>query len=268
MNDFGPVSWNEVRRGAGVQLRIIGALMFREMRTRFGEMQFGYAWAIIEPLVQIAILVIVFSLLGKRPPLGTSFEAFFLNGYVPYALFAQISGRAALAISSNRALLSFPPVRNMDTVWARILLETATGMTSLIVLAALFAYFNVPVIPNDPIQYIGGFLSVIVLASGFGILNAALSPIFKWWMMIFSWFSKFQYFFCGIFFIPDFLPPSARVFVSLNPVAHCIIWIREGFYSGYNSIVLDKYFPFACAFVLAILGLVIERVFRRRVDER
>lgn len=268
MIDVGSLSWSDLRKGIAIQNRIIGALMMREMRTRFGNLQFGYAWALIEPLIQIGILVIIFTMIGRRPPLGTSFETFFLNGYVPYSLFNQISSRAALAISSNRSLLSFPPVRNMDTVWARILLEGATGLTSLILLIGIFAYFDIPVIPNDFFEYLFGFASILALASGVGIFNAAVSPIWNSWMVIYSWFTKIQYFLCGIFFLPDMLPPVARDILAWNPVAHSIIWIRQGFYVGYDSIVLDKAYPLVIAVVLAILGLAIERVFRRSVDAK
>lgn len=268
MIDVGSLSWTDLKKGTTVQTRIVGALMMREMRTRFGELRFGYAWALIEPLMQIGILAIIFTMIGRRPPLGTSFETFFLNGYVPYSMFNQISSRAAQAISSNRALLSFPPVRNMDTVWARIYLEIATGLISLFILILIFGYFDIPVIPHDLVQYTLGFVSVLAISIGLGIFNAAISPIWKSWMVVYSWFSKIQYFLCGIFFLPDLMPPAAREFLAYNPLAHSIIWIREGFYPGYQSSVLDKSYPFLVASILAIVGLGIERVFRRSVDAR
>jgi capsular polysaccharide transport system permease protein len=166
MIDFGSLTLTDVKKGTLIQGRIIAALVMREMRTRFGEMQLGYAWALIEPLVQIGILVTIFSMLGRRPPLGTSFEAFFLNGYVPYAMYSQISSRTAQAIAANRALVSFPPVRNMDTVWARIGLETATGITSFILLILIFTFIDINVVPNDVVNYFFGFVSVIALGAG------------------------------------------------------------------------------------------------------
>ncbi len=266
MLDFGSLTLGDVRRGTLVQSRIIGALVMREMRTRFGDRHLGYAWALIEPLVQVGILVTIFSLLGRRPPLGTEFETFFLNGYVPYAFFSQISNRSAQAITANRALTMFPPVRNMDTVWARIMLETATGLTSFALIVVVFSYLGISVMPHDIVSYYFGFLSVICLGAGFGILNAAMSPLFGWWMVTFGWFTRFQYFFCGIFFVADNLPPGARRYLEWNPVTHCIIWIREGFYPGYDSAILDKSYPFAVAVTLAVIGLTVERVFRRQVD--
>lgn len=268
MIDVGSLTWTDLRRGLAVQSRIITALILREMRTRFGEMQFGYAWALIEPLAQIGVLVFVFTLVGRHPPIGTSYESFFLTGYVTYGLFRQISGRAAQSITANRALLSFPPVRNMDTVWARILLETATGLTAFLMVTAIFGYLGAPVVPHDFLQYLAGFASVLALSWGFGLFNAAISPIWGTWMVIFAWFGRLQYFFSGVFFIPDNLPPAARYFISWNPLAHSIIWVREGFYDGYVSIILDKTYPFLVAIVLAISGLAIEFVFRRKVDAK
>lgn len=267
MIDVGSLTWTDLRKGTAIQSRIIGALVMREIRTRFGNYQFGYAWALIEPLIQIGILVVVFTtLLGRHPPLGTSYEIFFLTGFVPYWMFNQISSNAAQAITANRGLLTFPPVRNMDTVWARILLEAATGVTALLVLMAIFAYLDIPVIPHDTLQFGFGFLSAMSLGAGTGILNAALNPIFQLWSRLYAWFSRVQYFVSGVFFLPDVLPPGSREILAWNPLAHSIMWIREGFYDGYNSFILEKYYPIMWAILMATAGLVIERVFRRQVD--
>ena len=268
MFDFGSLTLTDLRQGFATQTRIIGALLLREMRTRFGERHFGYAWALIEPLVQIGMLVMIFSALGRRPALGTSFEMFFLTGFVPYMLFTQISNRAAQAISANRALISFPPVRNMDAVWSRIVLEVATGLTSFLLLIFIFAYVGIDVIPHDVVQYFFGFVSAILVGAGVGIFNAAMSPMFTWWMVVYGWFARLQYFLAGVFFLVDGMPPNIRGYLMWNPLAHSIVWVREGFYAGYESAVLAKWYPLVVALVLGCLGLAIERVFRRQLERR
>jgi capsular polysaccharide transport system permease protein len=40
-----------IRRGARMQQRVIGALIVREMHTRFGRHYLGYAWLFFEPLL-------------------------------------------------------------------------------------------------------------------------------------------------------------------------------------------------------------------------
>lgn len=268
MLDAGTPTFDEFKRGAKQQARIVGALMMREMRTRFGERRLGYAWAIIEPLVQIWLLVFIFSLMGRRPPLGTSFEMFFLNGYIPYMIFSQITKQAGAAVAGNRGLLSFPPVKNLDTVWARVLLEVATGAVALIMLMMIFASSGLSVMPNDPIVFVQGYLMIALLAVGVGMVNAVLSSIMPVWSTIMGWITRLQYFVAGIFFLPDHLPPAARHMMGWNPVAHGIIWIREGFYRDYHSIVLDRGFLATSILILLLTGFTLERQMRRRIAER
>jgi tetratricopeptide (TPR) repeat protein len=59
------------------QFRVIHALIIRETRTRFGDSRLGYGWALIEPILHIALLSTVFSLLMHgKPPIGSHFSYF------------------------------------------------------------------------------------------------------------------------------------------------------------------------------------------------
>ncbi|WP_333825791.1 ABC transporter permease [Pinisolibacter sp.] len=262
----GSISGAELKRGFALQSRIVGALILREMRTRFGERQFGYAWALLEPLVQIGILSGMFFLTGARPPLGGSYETFFLTGFITFAFFRGPATQAAQSITANRALLSFPPVRNIDTVWARIILEVVTNIAALGFVVLIFVFLEIQVAPNDPLRVTYGLLSMTVLGAGFGIFNAIIATFFKSWMMLWGWFMRVQYFTTGIFFIPEKLPPFALEYMKWNPSMQGVIIVREGFYNGYKSALLIESLPFVVGLSFALLGLVIERLYRRRVS--
>lgn len=264
----GELTWSELKSGSAFQARIIGALMLREMRTRFGEYHFGYVWALIEPLVQIGILSGMFYVLGARPPLGMSYEAFFFTGYVTFAIFRDLSTRGSTSVSANRALLALPPVRNMDAIWARLGLEVMTSVASVSFLIAIFLYLEVPIVPADPLRVGQGFAAMLVLGAGFGILNAVLVAMIKPWSMILSWMMRLQYIFSGVFFLPEKLPPVALDILVWNPASHGIALVREGFYSGYKCNILMSPYPFVVGGALAVLGLTLEKLFRRRVDAK
>jgi capsular polysaccharide transport system permease protein len=262
----GTLVGKDLRRGFAAQARIVGALILREMRTRFGQYQFGYAWALVEPLVQIGILTTMFYLTGAHPPLGSSFETYFLTGFVAFTFFRDPAGQAMQAITANRALLSFPPVRNVDTIWARIVLEVLTNTVALIFVMLLFAFLEIPVVPDDTVRFAEGFLAMSVMGAGLGIFNAAINPLFKQWAMIFGWFMRVQYFASGVFFVPERLPPLALDILKWNPAMHGIVLVREGFYPGYRSIILVEIYPFAVGASLGLLGLLIEFLMRRRIS--
>ena len=67
------------------QARVIQALIIRETRTRFGDSRLGYGWALLEPVLHIALLSAVFSLLVRgSPPIGTHFFVFYYTGLIRY----------------------------------------------------------------------------------------------------------------------------------------------------------------------------------------
>lgn len=54
----------------GEALRVIAALMLREMSTRYGRTPGGYVWAVAEPLGLIIVLGLAFELIAQAPSLG------------------------------------------------------------------------------------------------------------------------------------------------------------------------------------------------------
>ena len=59
----------ELRQSLIIMGRVIYALIMREARTRYGSSNFGYAWAIVDPLVTLAVFVGIFSALGRASPI-------------------------------------------------------------------------------------------------------------------------------------------------------------------------------------------------------
>ena len=92
-------------------LRVLFALMVREMATKFGRSWGGYIWAIAEPLGGIMLLTVAFSFAFRKPPLGTNFALFYATGIIPFFLFSNVTASVGQAIDSNRGLLTYPVVQ-------------------------------------------------------------------------------------------------------------------------------------------------------------
>lgn len=254
------------RRSLSLQFNVIYALLLREMKTRYGDYRLGYAWGLIEPLVQIGIFTVMFSFFSRMPPLGTSYEAFFVTGFIPFNFYRDTASRPANAINSNRTLLTFPPVQNLDVIYARMLLEIITNTAAFLILLIILFFMQVPIVPQDPYLYLFGFLSAIVFGCGFGMINAVISPVFKIWSMISSWILRFQFFLAGIYFLVDRLPPNVRGVLEFNPMTHIIFLVREGFYSGYKPSDLIPLFPITTGLVLFVSGMILERMMRKKLS--
>jgi capsular polysaccharide transport system permease protein len=57
-----------------------------------------------------------------------------------------------------------------------------------------------------------------------------------------------------------------RYWLSFNPMLHAIILFRTGFYPRYPVYTLDVDYLMYCSIGAVVVGLVIERIFRRRLD--
>ena len=112
------------RSGFEVQKVTVEALFLREIRTRFGKFRLGYLWAILEPSAHLLILLGIFGYIMHRTMPDISFPVFLLNGLIPFFIFSSISKRSVGAIEANQGLFNYRPVKPIDTIIARALLET------------------------------------------------------------------------------------------------------------------------------------------------
>ena len=57
----------QMREGLRIQARVIGALMMRELHTRYGRENIGYLWLILEPMfLATAVGLLLISVARKR----------------------------------------------------------------------------------------------------------------------------------------------------------------------------------------------------------
>ena len=250
------------------QARVIYALIIREMRTRFGDSRLGYGWALIEPVLHIALLSAVFSLLMRgKPPIGVHFFVFYYTGLIPYHVFVHASTSMMHGVTSNGSLLQLPPVKPFDVILARGLLEFATDLTVAVLLLAGFFAIGIPAVPDDLWGVATALIVTGLLGCGVGFINAVLQTLFRSWDKLWNNTTRLLYFFSGIFYVPGMMPDWARDVLAWNPLLHAIDWFRAGFFMTYQPHWLDRGYLVLAAILAVLAGLALERGLRRRLSE-
>ncbi|MGR8933304.1 MAG: ABC transporter permease [Gammaproteobacteria bacterium] len=251
-----------------IQKRVIGALILREIHTRYGDRQFGYLWEIFEHVAHILVLVVLFTLLSRSPPIGDSFGVFFATGLIPFLLFMHITQQVVNAVNNNQPLLSYPMVLPLDLMVARALLECATTGVVIMLFLAVGFYFNLFMPVDSLLDIFIAFALIIPLGIGYGMVVALLkfySPVFA---TLYSFLNRPLYFMSGLFYIADNLPIGVQKVLFFNPLLHINEWVRSGFYSTYESHFLDKYYVVSVSIVFLFIGLVVERLTKDKVRQR
>jgi len=237
--------------------RSVGALVLREMTTTYGRSPGGYVWAILEPVGGIAVMSIVFSLVLRSPPLGTSFVLFYALGILTFGLYGSIMGVTSAAIQYSRALLAYPAVTFMDALIARILLNLLTHLiVMVIVLGAIILYYELNVMIDwDAVMLAIGM--VVTMGIGVGSVNCFLNNRFPVWKMVWGIITKPLFLISGVLFIPENVPAAARHILMYNPLIHATSEIRKGFYPTYDAIHVVPFYPYAVALVLTLFGFLL-----------
>jgi capsular polysaccharide transport system permease protein len=246
-----------------LQGRVIVSLVLRETRATFGTSVFGYVWAIITPTVSIGLLVFIFSLVGRQPPFGSSLALFFATGILTLQLFTELSNKLMTVFDANRALLTYPVIKDVDTLIARALLIAATYTLIMAIFYAALIALGLASLPSRPEHVILAFLATWLLGLGFGTLNAVIASLWETWTHVEKILARPLFFVSGIFYVPSQLPPQAREVLQWNPVLHLVEWFRHGFYPNYNSMLLDVWYPVGVGAAMLLVGLAGERLFRR-----
>jgi len=237
--------------------QVVFALMIRESRTRYGKSDIGYLWAILEPLIQLLILWAVFTfMMGRHPPVAASMPVFLITGILPFFLFRSSVARGASAASSNTPLLTYPQVKVLDVIIARVLLDAATTLVvALIFIVGLKFLYGEPFTSwiDHPLSGVMSLLGLLYFCMGVAVLSSGINRVFPPWQDIFGYVSRPLWITSGIFFTLDSLPHGARQYAKLNPVAHMLEWIRSaclpGFESDHYSVVFVLTFATICLFI-------------------
>jgi capsular polysaccharide transport system permease protein len=260
----------ELRQSLVIMGRVIFAVIMRESRTRYGNSNIGYAWALIDPLILLAVFIGAFSLLGRSSPVAAPIAVFFVTGIVPLFFWRGATGQGASAISASLGLLSYPQVMPTDVIIARLLLETATTtVVFFIFILGLHLLFDIS--PSwffgDPSQLLAVTFGLFYFTFGTMFLSSSLARILPVWKNIWSYMSRPIFLLSGLFFTLEQLPDGVRGYMAYNPVAHMIEWFRSATIPTFHSDAFSILYPMAFASVCLIVGLVIDRILLLTGDE-
>jgi capsular polysaccharide transport system permease protein len=249
-------------------LRSVGALMLREMSTRYGRTPGGYVWSLLEPLGMIIILAFAFSLLSRSPQLGTSFLLFKATGYLVLQMFNVLGHQVGHALVFSKPLLQYPRVTWGDAILARFLLNflMVTCITILIILGIIiFEQLNVVV--DWPLVVIAMVLTGL-LGFGVGTLNCFLFIRYPVWQNLWGILTRPLFIISGVVLLYEDMPTLAQTVLWYNPILHLTGIMREGFYPLYRPDYISFQFVWLTILFPLVIGLLLLRRHHRELLNR
>jgi capsular polysaccharide transport system permease protein len=235
-------------------LRVLAALVIREMGARFGRSAGGYVWAVAEPLGGILLLSIAFGLALRAPPLGTDFMLFYATGVIPFYMFNVMSTQVAGAVRSNKGLLNYPVVTALDAVLAKFVLNFLTvTLIGAVVMTATILWSGAQV--NLDLAAVAlSFFGAATLGLGVGSINCVLFGLYPTWRNFWGVLTRPLFILSGTLYVFGSVPPTFQQILWWNPIVHVVGLMRAGFYGGYDARYVSLAYVFGIGLTLFVIG--------------
>lgn len=251
-----------------IQLRVVHALLMREILTRFGRHNIGFLWMFVEPMTftlgVTALWTATNSVHGSNLPIA----AFALSGYSSVLLWRNMPSRCIGAIAPNLSLMYHRNVKLIDVFAARLLLEAAGATISFVLLSVIFISVGLIDPPEDLLKVLGGWLMLAWFGMALGLLMGALSEEYELVDKLWHPTSYLLFPLSGAAFLVDVLPKRAQDLVLILPMVHGVEYVREGYFGSKIVAHHDLGYMAACSAVLSLLALTqLRKVSRAIVPE-
>ncbi len=205
------------------------------MRISVGKL--GLFWTFFEPFFQAFIFVSVHSFVLKAS--SYNYPLFMASGIIAFFMFRNILYGAKGAFLANRGLFSYRQVKPIDTIIARVLLESF--LTGIVILTFLLYgyYFYYEVEAKNLLMVSLGYLWLILFASGFGLLVAVGNTFFASIGKFVTLLSFGLLVFSAVFYPVASLTPEIQKIILYNPLTHFMEMIHGYYVEGLDDRYVD-----------------------------
>ncbi len=213
-------------------------LAWRDLAVRYKQTVIGVAWAVIRPLLTMAVFTIIFGRIAKLPSEGTApYPLMVFAGMLPWTFFATGLSEASNSLVNNANLIS-------KVYFPRLIVPTATVVVAfvdflitfamLIVLMAWYAFA-----PGWRMLVLPGFVALAFVASmGPALWITALNVKYRDFRYVIPFIVQFGLYVSPVGFSSNVVPQQWRLLYSLNPMVGVIDGFRWCILGGQSPLYL------------------------------
>ncbi|MEI9929113.1 MAG: hypothetical protein WDM89_00740 [Rhizomicrobium sp.] len=245
------------------QFRVIRALTIHQLQGLMKSYNYGFAWALLEPLMFIGIMRLARSAFKGLTPPDMPPSTFLILGIIPFYLYNAALGSVYKSLGKPDSMLSFPRITPVDVA-------IATAIRDFCIYSFLYAVFLLgssiydgvfP--PKNALEVMFAFLLIWTLGVSFGLVVGPVSRVFPPLKQFVAYYNLLNRMAGGMLFVITMFPSAYWPYFTWNPVLHCMEMLREGWFVTYTSPVADPIYVMECILGALLIGFSLERYQRR-----
>lgn len=253
-------------RSLAIQMRVIHALLLREVITRYGRHGLGVLWIVLEPMMFTTGVAALWYMAKMHAMSDIPIVAFAITGYSSVLMWRNTAGRCLKAIEPNLSLMYHRNVKVLDVVLARIVLEWAGTSASMMTLTLFFSFVGSMQLPIDIVPVLIGWVLMAWFALGLGLTVCAVSERSETFERVWHVITYLMFPLSGAVFMVDWLPKSVQDPLLWLPMVHGVELIRQGYFGNVVRTYGDPAYFAVADLVLTLFGLALMKETGRRVQ--
>lgn len=239
------------------QSQILGALMMREMATRYGRRGLGFLWVVGEPLIFCFGVVLMWTLIRSHNSHGLAVGPFIMTGYMCLLLLRHSINFSLSAVGANLGLLYHRVLTPLHFYLARSILELAGATAAFIIVYLTLMLFHQVEAPRDWLLLYSGWFLMWLMAMGTGFIFSGLATRFELMERVVPLLSYGMIPLSGVFFMVDWLPEHIRQQYLWVPFPNAIEMVRGGVFGEFVPTHFRPAYALASALLLVLIGLLL-----------
>ncbi|RIV83517.1 capsule biosynthesis protein [Aurantiacibacter xanthus] len=250
-------------QGLRIQIKVVKALMIRELLTRFGRDNIGFLWIMAEPLLFAGLVGLVWTFARGPEYHGVNVIAFVVTGYIPLTFLRHSFGRSAKIFQSNSSLLYHRQVKVLDFIVVRVTIEIVGAMMAYVFAGTVLIFLGYFPLPHDVGMLIAGWAIYVFFVMAVSMVLAPLSEMSEVVEKLVPISVYIAIPFSGVFNMASWLTPSLREPLMWSPMVSGMEMMRYGVFGNLVTPYYDIPKALSVSLICLLVGLILVRVVRR-----
>lgn len=238
-------------------------LTLKAIKSRYKQSVIGYAWILLNPLVQLFVYSFVFSIVFSFPTNNIPYPIFLFVGLLPWIYFQTSLASATLSLVDNSDLLRKVNFPREILPYSVILSKTVDFFFAFILLLLFMLIYQIP-IQFSILWALPLFFIQIILMTGFSLLFSTLNLFYRDTQYLINLLLLIWLYLTPVVYSLSLVPGKYIFVYKLNPM----VGIIEGYRSSFFNLSFDTgtiAWSGISSFIIFIIGFTIfkktEKVF-------
>jgi len=215
-----------------VQCRdLLYTLTLHRISVRYKQSVLGYFWAVLNPVLLLAIYTIIFSRLVNVPTHGVPYAIFAFSALLPWTFFSSGLSGATIGLPAHLNLMSKVYFPREILPLSYVLAAFLDFLIASVVLAALMLYYGFR-LTTSALWVIPAMLTLAVFLTGVALFTSALQARFRDIGVAMPLLLQLWMFATPVVYARASVPQGLRHLYDLNPLVAIVETFRGALLNG------------------------------------